>query len=155
HAGGPLWWQSPLPYKEDSMVNRGGKTLAEIARRNRQEIIKAGLSRREMFKLGLLTSAGYLVAKKGLSARASYADDDETCSSPPTRAFVDLLPTPRDGTMPTQTPVPVTALNPAPQANPVAGEGRKIPHQAFNTFPPQKYYGVTQKAGQVQASPDL
>ena len=28
-----------------------GNTLAEIARRNRQEIIKAGLSRRDLFKL--------------------------------------------------------------------------------------------------------
>jgi len=131
-------------------VNR----LAEIARRNRQEIIAAGLSRREMFKLGLLTSAGYLVAKKGLSARASYADDDNVCSSPPTRAFVDLLPTPRDGTMPIQTPV---TLNPAPTVNPntAAGEGRKIPHQAFTTFPPQKFYAITQKAGQVSVSPDL
>src|SRR5713226_1557808 len=75
------------------MLIRRGNMLAEIARRNRQEIIKAGLSRREMFKLGLLTSGGYLVAKKGLSARASYADDNDTCSSPPTRAFYDLLPT--------------------------------------------------------------
>ena len=91
-------------------VNR----LAEIARRNRQEIIAAALSRREMFKLGLLTSAGYLVAKKGLSARVSSADDSDVCSSPPTRAFVELLPTPRDGTMPIQTPVPVSALSPAP-----------------------------------------
>ena len=88
-----------------------GNTLAEIARRNRQEIIKAGLSRRDLFKLGLITSGGYLVAKKGLSARASYADDNETCSSPPTRAFIELLPTPRDGTMPIQTPV---TLNPTP-----------------------------------------
>ena len=41
------------------------------ARRNRQEIVKAGLNRRELFKMGLLTSGGYLVAKSGLSAWAS------------------------------------------------------------------------------------
>ncbi len=136
------------------MLIQRGNSLAETARRNRQEIIAAGLSRRDMFKLGLLTSAGYLVAKKGLSARASFADDSDVCSSPPTRAFVDLLPTPRDGTMPIQTPV---TLNPAPTAAPntTAGEGRKIAHQAFNTFPPQKFYAVTQKAGQVSVSPDL
>ena len=34
------------------------------ARRNRQEIITAGLSRRELFKMGLLTSSGYLAAKR-------------------------------------------------------------------------------------------
>ena len=44
------------------MLIRRGNKLAEIARRNRQEIIKAGLSRRDLFKMGLLTSAGYLVA---------------------------------------------------------------------------------------------
>ena len=56
--------------KGESMLIQRVNRLAEIARRNRQEIIAAALSRREMFKLGLLTSAGYLVAKKlGLSRR--------------------------------------------------------------------------------------
>ena len=44
--------------------------LALTAQRNRQEIIKAKLSRREMMRLGLLTSGGALIAKAGLSARA-------------------------------------------------------------------------------------
>src|SRR2546428_2810257 len=35
-----------------------------------REIIEAGFSRRDRFKMGLLTGAGYLVAKGGLSARA-------------------------------------------------------------------------------------
>jgi FtsP/CotA-like multicopper oxidase with cupredoxin domain len=127
--------------------------IALTALRNRQELIKAGLGRRDLFKMGLLTSAGYLVAKHGLSTRAAYADDDN-CISPPTRAFVELLPTARDGTMPIQTPV---VLSPAPTAAPntAAGEGRTIDHQAFTQFPPQKFYGVTQKAGQVSVSPDL
>jgi FtsP/CotA-like multicopper oxidase with cupredoxin domain len=105
--------------------------------------------------MGLLTSAGYLVAKRGLSTRAAYADDDDNvCSSPPTRAFYDLLPTPRDGTMKIQTP---TTLTPAPTAAPnkAAGEGRTITHQAFTQFPPQKFYSVTQTYGQVRVSPDL
>ena len=34
------------------MLIRRGNSLAETARKNRQEIIAAGLSRREMFKLG-------------------------------------------------------------------------------------------------------
>src|SRR2546426_12374012 len=58
------------------------------ARRNRQEIIKAGLNRRELFKMGLLTSGGYLVAKSGLSAWASGGCDAGECqlgcSPPPT-----------------------------------------------------------------------
>ena len=63
------------------------------ARRNRQEIIKAGLSRRELFRMGLLTSGGYLVAKSGLSAWASECDPVE-CQlgcSPPTTPFIDPL----------------------------------------------------------------
>ncbi len=129
--------------------------LARTAWANRQEIIKAGLGRRDLFKMGLLTSAGYLVAKRGLSTRAAYADDDDNvCSSPPTRAFYDLLPTPRDGTMKIQTP---TTLTPTPTAAPntAAGEGRKITHQAFTQFAPQKFYAVTQRAGYVSVSPDL
>ena len=136
------------------LLKHGWSRLARTAWTNRQEIIKAGLGRRDLFKMGLLTSAGYLVAKRGLSTRAAYADDDNVCSSPPTRAFYDKLPTPRDGTMPIQTP---TTLTPAPTAapHPAAYEGRKITHQAFTQFPPQKFYAVTQKAGQVSVSPDL
>src|SRR5258708_40004375 len=44
--------------------------LAGVAQRNRQEIVKAKLSRREMMRLGLLTAGGALIAKQGLSARA-------------------------------------------------------------------------------------
>ena len=41
------------------------------AEKNRGELIAAGLTRREVLKqMGLLTGAGYLVAKSGLSARA-------------------------------------------------------------------------------------
>ena len=47
--------------------------LALTAQRNRQEIIKAKLNRREMMRLGLLTAGGTLIAKAGLSARAFAA----------------------------------------------------------------------------------
>lgn len=55
---------------------------------NRQELIKAHLTRRDLIRVGLLTSAGYLVAKQGLSSRASGG----SLSSPPTRAFIEPLP---------------------------------------------------------------
>ena len=39
--------------------------------KNRQELVKAGLtSRRDLMRMGLLTGAGMLIAKKGLSSRA-------------------------------------------------------------------------------------
>ena len=128
------------------LLKRGPSKGALKAFDNRQEIIKAGLSRRDLLKLGILTGAGCLV--DGFTSRGAIA------ASPPTRAFVDLLPTVRDGTMPVQSAL---TLNPAPTAAPntAAGEGRTITHQAFNQFPAQKFYGVTQKAGQVLVSPDL
>ena len=115
------------------------------AMKNRQELLN--VSRRDLFRMGLLTSAGYLVAKDGLSVRAASADAN--CLSPATRAFIEPLPLP-----PIQQ---VTALTPAPTASPntAAGESRTRPHQAFTQFPPQNFYGVTQKAGQVSVSPDL
>src|SRR5207247_10231537 len=86
------------------------------ARRNRQEIIEAGLNRRELFKMGLLTSGGYLVAKSGLSAWASGGCDAGECQlgcSPPTTPFLDPLRIP-----PIPPSRPVTEVPPPPQAPP-------------------------------------
>jgi len=46
------------------------RPLTLVARRNRQEIIRARLTRRKMVRLGPLTSAGGLIVKQGLSSRA-------------------------------------------------------------------------------------
>ena len=57
---------------------------------NRQELIKAGLtSRRDLLRMGLLTSAGMLVAKSGLSSWGGgdcrYGNTGcGTCASPTT-----------------------------------------------------------------------
>ena len=55
--------------KENPMTSWREK-LALTAQRNRQEIVKAKLDRREMMRLGLLTAGGALIAKAGLSFRA-------------------------------------------------------------------------------------
>src|SRR5947209_11125126 len=68
------------------------------AQRNRQEIVKAKLDRREMMRLGLLTAGGSLVVKQGLSGRAfaSLNDSDSTLShnptSPPVRPWTAPMP---------------------------------------------------------------
>ena len=73
-----------VTYREQT-INRGHsmadwrERLALTAQRNRQEIVKARLSRREMVRLGLLTAGGSLVIKQGLSSRWAWAD------SPPTQ----------------------------------------------------------------------
>ena len=38
--------------------------------KNRQELIKAGFTRRDLMRMGLLTGGGVLIAQNGLSSRA-------------------------------------------------------------------------------------
>src|SRR5258707_11185514 len=107
------------------------------AAENRRELIAAGLtSRRDLFKMGLLTATGMLVAKTGLSSRA-WAQSPQfqqgvpnLCAgaglpaSPPTTPFIEPLPI-----MPiAQT---VASLSPAPTIAPnvAAGDGRAAAHQ--------------------------
>lgn len=136
-----------------SKTDRRREREKQAAALNRREIISAQLSRREMVKMGLLTSAGLLVAKKGLSARAlsrtGFAPDGQP-QSPPTAAFVEDMPR-------LTIKQPVAALSPAPTIAPntAAGEGRTVAHQAFAQFPPQKYYEVHQQAANVSMSPSL
>ncbi|HKG58732.1 MAG TPA: hypothetical protein VKB05_03055, partial [Pyrinomonadaceae bacterium] len=58
-----------------SKRNRRREREIKNAAKNRREIIAARLSRRDMIKAGLLTSAGYLIQKNGLSARAQFSSD--------------------------------------------------------------------------------
>ena len=131
------------------------------AAKNRRELIAARLDRRELIRMGLITSAGLLVPLKGLSARAQQGfpqGPSNLCSvpaanqfaSPHTRAFVRPLPI-----LPVAQTVP--ALNPAPTVAPnaAAGEKRTRDHQALTIFPPQKFYNVTQRQIMHSYSPDL
>ncbi len=138
----------------EKLSRRRQKEL-ETAARNRRELIAARLTRSDLLKLGLLTSAGYLIRKRGLSARAFAGDlrkSGETLPSPPTRAFIEPLPI-----MPIKQPV--AGLNPLPTVSPntAQGEGRTRAHQLPPplTFPPQKLYHVVQKVAKVRMSPDL
>src|SRR6266436_1835201 len=135
------------------------------AAKNRRELIAAGLtSRRELFKMGLLTAGGMLVAKSGLSARAQSVNGgtNQLCSpinqpaSPTTRSFVEPLPImPVAQTVASLTPTPTTCPNAA------AGEVRAACHQATqldaSRFPvvPSRLYKFTQQAITVTQSPDL
>jgi len=113
---------------------------------NRQDIIKAGLSRRDLFKMGLLTGTGMLIAKDGLSTRAVSAAGTTTgqCASPATTPFQIAMPIPPIKQV-------VGSLTPAPTVAPntAAGEGRTRNHQAPGVglpFPPPVLYQVTQIA---------
>ena len=127
------------------------------AAKNRRELIAAGLtSRRDLFKMGLLTAGGMLVAKSGLSARvwgqqsfpapASSGGTNQSpgsfnlcvpgnqTASPNTTPFLDALPI-----MKNPATVDVNTLNPKPticpntNINPATGlpfEVRSACHQA-------------------------
>ncbi len=159
---------------------REKKSLAN-ARKNRLEIIKAQLSRREMIRAGLIGAGGYLVLKNGLSQWASgheawakgggsgsggpndggggsgSGSGGGTVTSPPTRPFIDALPI-----IPIHQPV-TTLTGPAPTIAPntSGGEGRTRPHQAFTsypnlfTFPPAVLYETHQNIANQSVSPDL
>ena len=100
--------------------------LAETARKNRVELVDAKLTRRDLFKMGLLTSSGFLVAKMGLSSRAATAGG--AVVSPPTTPWLEELPIP-----PVARPLQLTEVpGPAPQqlCNEAGGErGRPDGHQ--------------------------
>ena len=83
-----------MPDESKGLATMAGwrQRLAETSRRNRVEIVDAGLSRRDLIQLGLLTGAGYLVAKLGLSTRAAGAGGAPR--SPRTTPWVEELPVP-------------------------------------------------------------
>jgi FtsP/CotA-like multicopper oxidase with cupredoxin domain len=121
------------------------------AAKNRRELIAAGLtSRRDLFKMGLLTTGGLLIPKIGLSARGRSILPTSQAASPPTRSFIEPL-----FIMPQATPV--HSLNPAPTIAPNtgAGESRTRNHQGFAQFPPNRFFNVFQQAIHVSQSPDL
>jgi FtsP/CotA-like multicopper oxidase with cupredoxin domain len=114
--------------------------LAEIARKNRQEIVRAGVTRRELIRLGMLTSSGYLVSKRGLSAQSSCSSG--ACApgcSPPTDPFVDPLPIP--AVLPERAlSDPGFRIPPTTQPSGQPQDGRTEPHQFRDRFPAQKFF---------------
>ena len=148
-----------------SKRNRRREKEIRDAAENRREIIAARLSRRDMIKAGLLTSAGYLIQKDGLSARAHFSPDhNDGCDrrwrdgsggngtpvSPPTTPFVEPLFIPPIAQS-------VASLSPAPTVAPNigAGEARTRNHQALTTLPPVKFYEVHQREQLLSVHPDL
>src|SRR6516164_9840375 len=150
----------------EKVSRRRYKEMLEAAK-NRRELIAAGLtSRRDLFKMGLLTAGGMLVAKTGLSSRAYgqtvNGGTNQMClpnnqpASPPTTPFIEPLPI-----MPIAQRV--QSLTPTPTENPntAAGEVRAAPHQAplidSTRFPvvPRTLYQMRQHAISVIQSPQL
>ena len=141
-----------------SKIDRRAEKEKLQAAKNRREIVAAGLSRRDMLRMGLLTSAGLLIPMSGLSVRARSSagrllfdsGSGSGPSSPPTPPFVQPF-------VRMTVKQPSAVLNPAPTVlpNTAAGEGRTIPHQAFTQFPPVKFYEVEQRLANIVTHPAL
>ena len=95
---------------------------AENARRNRAEIVKAladgQITKRDLFRLGLFTAGGVLIAKNGLSpfARSAFASGPTGVPRTPLGAatpFSQPLPRLRE-----QTPIQMTRVTPSGSSNP-------------------------------------
>ena len=157
--------------------------LALTAQRNRQEIVKAKLNRREMMRLGLLTAGGTLIAKAGLSARA-FADQGpggggsgggggltplttpgvDGPPSPPATPWAQPMPI-----LPVKTPVDYQSMDGGPPTGftPIDGATKSTPHQYFSynaatktfgpgpagSFIPQKFYELHMKEVQLKLHP--
>jgi FtsP/CotA-like multicopper oxidase with cupredoxin domain len=127
--------------------------------RERQELVKAGLTRRNLMEMGLMSGAGFLVAEKGLphELRAARALADQL---PPLAPFVEPLPI-----LPALPQRRLSELSPAPTDNPNRGtnpltslpfEGRTEPHQSRDHYPPQAYFVTRMGAdANVSVHPDL
>jgi manganese oxidase len=149
--------------------------LAQQARRNRAEIVRelswGRVSRRDLIKMGLFTSAGMLAPIGGLNPFVASVKA-QTVTAPPTGAPPSPLfgcakftaPMPRFDVIPRN---PIACLSPAPLAQ--VNESDRIPvdpalgggtgpregrppgpvwaHQRFNQFAPQIAFEMTQASG--------
>src|SRR5215831_3216231 len=134
---------------------------AESARKNRVEIVKAWsqgqVSRRELFKWGLFTTAGLLAPIGGLNPFVGSAYGDSIPTGAPLSPLFGIKPfsqpMPRFDVLPRN---PVSFLNPYPAArsnqtlkpvDPALGgpPGAIWAHQRFNVFPPKVAVEVMQQ----------
>jgi FtsP/CotA-like multicopper oxidase with cupredoxin domain len=151
-----------------SKRNRRRERETQQALNNRLELVKEGLTRRELIKMGLMTTAGVLIPKAGLThaqvASSSYGGSgcyngcDVGCSPQPNAVFVDPLPIPPQlPSRPLTDPglqfgappqlFPNTAINPATglryegrgQFNGTLRPGTDY-FQFYNQYPTQQYF---------------
>jgi FtsP/CotA-like multicopper oxidase with cupredoxin domain len=106
----------------EKVSRRRFKEMCDAAK-NRRELIAAGLtSRRDLFKMGLLTAGGMLVAKSGLSARAQTTPQtgggaQTTTNNPPSSADPNQSPGTNQNCVPgnqTQSPDTKAFVTPLP-----------------------------------------
>ena len=158
-----------------SKRNRRKEREVQQALNNRLELVKEGFTRRDLIKMGLMSSAGVLIAKGGLThaqTTSSFGGGgfgcfngcDLGCSPQPNAVFTDPLPIiPELPARPLTDPglqfgappqlFPNNAINPATglpfegrgQFNGVLRPGSDF-FQFFNQYPTQKYFVTRMRA---------
>jgi FtsP/CotA-like multicopper oxidase with cupredoxin domain len=122
----------------------------ERARLNRQELINAHLTRRDLARMGLLTASGLLIPKSGLSARAVNSAGDMLGSpaSPAVTPFIEPF-----RRLDVAEPCTEAAMGPAPTEEPnvLAGEGRKKRHQRWSELTHDSHYYVVHEREDLQS----
>jgi FtsP/CotA-like multicopper oxidase with cupredoxin domain len=139
------------------MLRHGAERRALRAFAERQELVRAGLTRRDLVKMGVLTAGG--AGGRLVFADKSLADGGGLGSLPPLPPFVEPLPIlpvlpERDPTTlsPAPTNAPNRAINPATN---LPFEGRSEVHQSEDRFPPQAFFETRMGAAVATVHPNL
>jgi FtsP/CotA-like multicopper oxidase with cupredoxin domain len=129
-----------------------------------RDIAKAGLSRRELFRMGLVTGAGGLAALQGArgfkpywayAASGSGSGGSLELRSPRNTPFIDPLPIPPVMTPVTLKPAPTKGVNPTPSAVTGFREASRPDHQRWEQFLPTVMYESVERAVQHDFYPDI
>src|SRR3954453_1373296 len=128
------------------LLRYGGDRRALRAFSERQALVNAGLTRRDLVRMGLMTGGGLggglLVAEKSLAR--GLRSSDSLGKLPPLAPFVEPLPT-----LPALPPRKMSELVPAPPLDPnrvinpatsLPFEGRSEPHQSEHRFRPESFF---------------
>lgn len=104
--------------------------------------MRLGLTRRDLMKMGVMSSAGVLVTERGLPRE--LLRPSALGALPPITPFVEPLVVPP--VLPQRSVAeldPAPTINPNRAINPVTGlpfEGRSEPHQSRDRFPAQAFF---------------
>jgi FtsP/CotA-like multicopper oxidase with cupredoxin domain len=128
------------------LLRYGGDRRALRAFNERQALVRAGLTRRDLVRMGLMTAGGIggglLVAEKSLARGLSSSD--ALGKLPPLAPFVEPLPMlPALPQRDVSELLPAPTINPNRVTNPATGlpfEGRSEAHQSEERFPPQAFF---------------
>src|SRR5215467_1809881 len=112
-----------------------GRYMQEI-----RDIVQAGLSRRELLRMGLVSGSSGLLALYGMRhfkpywGHAQLFANEIKFNSPPNTPFVDPLPIPQPVQQTTLSPKPTKGTNPVASAVTGFTEAVRLDHQRWTEF---------------------